>query len=136
MALSLLTCATAEGADPHALKLATWNLEWLMATDEFDHLAPDCVPQLARAEGRAIPCNIVEPNNSSKRRSPADFDRLRAYARQLDADVIALQEVDSRRKLNGDPFVLLQDALDCFLHVLGVAPIGNEDIDCHFWSVL
>jgi len=94
MALSLLTCATAEGADPHALKLATWNLEWLMATDEFDHLAPDCVPQLARAEGRAIPCNIVEPNSSSKRRSPADFDRLRAYARQLDADVIALQEVD------------------------------------------
>jgi endonuclease/exonuclease/phosphatase family metal-dependent hydrolase len=94
VALSLLICASAEGADPHSLKLSTWNLEWLMATAEFDRLAADCVPQLARAEGRAIPCNIVEQNNSSKRRSPADFDRLRAYARQLDADVIALQEVD------------------------------------------
>jgi hypothetical protein len=92
--LNLSTCLPAQGADPHSVKLATWNLEWLITTTEFDHLARSCVPELARAEGRAIPCNIVEPNGSSKRRSSDDFEHLRAYARQLNADVIALQEVD------------------------------------------
>jgi endonuclease/exonuclease/phosphatase family metal-dependent hydrolase len=93
-AIGLLTCASIAQAEPGSLKLATWNLEWLMTTEEFDRLAQDCAPELARAEGRAIPCNIVEPNGPSKRRGPEDFGRLRVYARHLDADVIALQEVD------------------------------------------
>lgn len=94
LASNLLTCLSAQGTEPSSLKLATWNLEWLMTTTEFDHLARECVAEMARAEGRSIPCNIVEPNGPSKRRSPEDFDRLRAYAQLLDADVIALQEVD------------------------------------------
>ncbi len=56
------------------LKLATWNLEWL--TD--------------RADGdRALPAD-VHPKNAE------DINRLRGYAAELDADVIAIQEVDGR----------------------------------------
>jgi len=93
-ALGLLACALPVRAEPGVLKLATWNLEWLISPEEFDRLARDCAPELARTEGRAIPCNIVEPGGSSKRRGPEDFARLRAYAQKLGADVVALQEVD------------------------------------------
>jgi endonuclease/exonuclease/phosphatase family metal-dependent hydrolase len=48
------------------LRLATWNLYWLSA----------------------------EPSTGMVRRSVDDYAHLRRYARQLDADVIALQEVD------------------------------------------
>ncbi len=48
------------------LKLATWNIEWLDA----------------------------ELNAGSVRRSQADYDRLARYVSRLDADVVALQEVD------------------------------------------
>lgn len=51
---------------PAALKLATWNLEWLNA----------------------------EPGKGPVKRSEADYARLRKYAARLDADVVALQEVD------------------------------------------
>jgi endonuclease/exonuclease/phosphatase family metal-dependent hydrolase len=51
---------------PASLKLATWNLEWLNA----------------------------EPGKGPVKRSEADYARLRKYAARLDADVVALQEVD------------------------------------------
>jgi endonuclease/exonuclease/phosphatase family metal-dependent hydrolase len=54
------------------LKLSTWNLEWL--TDR-------------QAGDRQLPTN-VHP------KLPADIDHLQQYATQLDADVIAIQEVD------------------------------------------
>jgi endonuclease/exonuclease/phosphatase family metal-dependent hydrolase len=54
------------------LKLATWNLEWLTSRGEGD-------PQL--------PADVHS-------RQPSDFDLLRRYAMELDADVIAIQEVD------------------------------------------
>ena len=54
------------------LKLATWNLEWL--TD--------------RAAGEARLPADAHPKR------PEDFDLLRRYATELDADVIAIQEVD------------------------------------------
>jgi endonuclease/exonuclease/phosphatase family metal-dependent hydrolase len=75
------------------LRLATWNLEWLMTPATFDRLAHSCNPDYRGTEGHEIPCNIVEPPRSM-RRSAADFARLQAYARRLDADVVALQEVD------------------------------------------
>ena len=69
--LGLLLPALAQAAD---LKIATWNLNWLTT----------------RALGDpALPSDVTP-------RQPADFDRLRAYADQLDADVIAIQEVDGR----------------------------------------
>lgn len=54
------------------LKLATWNIAWLT-------LRPPGDPALPR--GQTI-------------RTQADLDALAAYARRLDADVVALQEVD------------------------------------------
>lgn len=61
-------------AGAQELKLATWNLDWLTTR-------PRGHPDLPRGY---IP------------RSEADFARLRDYAARLDADVIALQEVDGR----------------------------------------
>jgi endonuclease/exonuclease/phosphatase family metal-dependent hydrolase len=67
----LLAVACASAADPvqpgaSQLRLATWNLYWLSA----------------------------EPASGMVQRSEADYAHLRRYARQLDADVISLQEVD------------------------------------------
>jgi len=77
---------------PAALKLATWNLEWLIAPREFKTLTASCVPRGARPRGRArsIPCDVATDLN----RSQSDYAALARYARQLDADVVALQEVD------------------------------------------
>lgn len=70
------------------LKLATWNLNWLT---------------LRAAGSPGLPADITP-------RSEDDFSRLRAYAQELDADVIALQEVDSydavRRVFPSDRYVL------------------------------
>jgi endonuclease/exonuclease/phosphatase family metal-dependent hydrolase len=54
------------------LKLTTWNLEWLTDRQEGDReLPPDAHPKKSE-----------------------DIDRLRGYATELNADVIAIQEVD------------------------------------------
>ncbi|HEY8288074.1 MAG TPA: endonuclease/exonuclease/phosphatase family protein [Acetobacteraceae bacterium] len=67
--LLLPVCAQAE-----QLKIATWNLNWLTT----------------RAAGdRRLPADVTP-------RQPQDFDRLRGYARELNADVIAIEEVDGR----------------------------------------
>lgn len=54
------------------LKIATWNLNWLT---------------LRATPGRGLPADV-------KPRAPEDFDLLAAYAQDLDADVIAVEEVD------------------------------------------
>jgi endonuclease/exonuclease/phosphatase family metal-dependent hydrolase len=64
--LFLLLPSCAFGAE---LKLATWNLEWLTTNDR--DLPADAHPK-----------------------QPEDIDLLRRYAGELDADVIAVQEVD------------------------------------------
>ena len=66
--LALLT-APSQAAE---LKIATWNLEWLTLRTQGDPALPE----------------NVEPKR------PADLDGLRRYALLLDADVVALQEVD------------------------------------------
>ncbi len=64
----LLPCS----ATPAELKLATWNLEWLNDRQAGDReLPPDAHPK-----------------------QPEDINLLRGYAAELDADVIAVQEVD------------------------------------------
>lgn len=64
--LSLVVSHVAGAAE---LKIATWNLDWL--TD--------------RPFG--LPSDVTL-------RAPADFDRLRGYAGELNADVVAIEEVD------------------------------------------
>lgn len=57
------------------LKIATWNLNWLTNRPGAQRfLPPDVTP-----------------------RQDADFAQLAAYARQLDADVVAIEEVDGPR---------------------------------------
>lgn len=61
-------------AHAQELKLATWNLAWL-TTKPAGH--------------PALPRRLLI-------RTEADYARLRGYAEQLDADVVAVQEVDGR----------------------------------------
>jgi endonuclease/exonuclease/phosphatase family metal-dependent hydrolase len=67
LVLSLLTVSAPRAAE---LKIATWNLNWLTSR-----------------EG-GLPGDV-------KLRAAEDFDRLRAYAMELNADLIAIEEVDN-----------------------------------------
>jgi endonuclease/exonuclease/phosphatase family metal-dependent hydrolase len=91
LALLFLLLPAAAGAAGE-LKLATWNLEWLIAPGVLQSLRDSCTPEGVRPppNARTIPCDVA----ASLNRSRADFDALARYARLLDADVIALQEVD------------------------------------------
>jgi endonuclease/exonuclease/phosphatase family metal-dependent hydrolase len=67
LVLSLLTATVSPAAE---LKIATWNLNWLTT------------------HAGGLPDDV-------KLRAPEDFERLQAYARELNADLVAIQEVDS-----------------------------------------
>jgi endonuclease/exonuclease/phosphatase family metal-dependent hydrolase len=84
-------CAAAESR-PAELKVATWNLEWFMTPETVLALTPACLPRDASRDGarRALPCDVA----ARLRRSREDVRALRRHAHRLDADVIALQEVD------------------------------------------
>lgn len=102
--LLIACCAgAASGATPQpgsrvTLKLASWNLEWLMTPVSFNALKATCTPSTPSAApgrrpagvARSIPCDVA----ARLERGRADFAALARYARVLDADVIALQEVD------------------------------------------
>lgn len=83
---------SAQAANSKRLRITTWNLEWLIAPEQFRALAETCMPRGASAgpRARSIPCNVA----ADLERSREDFRALARYARKLDADVIALQEVD------------------------------------------
>lgn len=70
--LLLATAALPRAAWATEIKLSTWNLAWLT---------------LRPAGDRALPRDLT-------RRQPEDFARLAGYARRLEADILALQEVD------------------------------------------
>ena len=91
-ALLLAAVASVAGAAPAELKIATWNLEWFMTPETLRALTPACTPADAPRDGarRAVPCDVAH----ELARSREDIAALRRYARALDADVIALQEVD------------------------------------------
>lgn len=78
--------------EPGIVKIATWNLEWLIAPAEFRSLRGTCLPQ-GESPGqrqRYIPCDVA----TGQERASQDFAALAGYAHELDADVIALEEVD------------------------------------------
>lgn len=90
LALGLLALAVASGGHPDqpaTLKIATWNLEWLVAP------ATARAARIACRDGtRApLPCDVAR----RLARDSADLAHLAAIARRLDADVIAFQEVES-----------------------------------------
>ncbi len=65
----LLLAAPLQAAE---LKLASWNIAWLSTRGADDDMIPRDIPRRARA----------------------DFARLQGYAQRLEADIVALQEVD------------------------------------------
>jgi endonuclease/exonuclease/phosphatase family metal-dependent hydrolase len=74
------------------LTLATWNLEWLIAPTVFAQLKDTCArpEDSVTANDRRLPCDVAQRFERSSR----DFKALAGYAKALNADVIALQEVD------------------------------------------
>ena len=73
-ALIVLLLLLTASARAEELKIATWNLNWLTL----------------RATGSVgLPQDV-------QTRAPEDFDKLRQYALELNADVIAVEEVDGR----------------------------------------
>lgn len=98
--------AQARAAERVQLKLATWNMEWLIAPEQLRALKSSCVPkdQSPGRRERFIPCDVATDHE----RSREDFRALARYARRLDADVVALQEVDgesaARRVFDGYSF--------------------------------
>ena len=90
--LGFLFAASCGRAAPAELKLATWNLEWFMKPETLHALEPACLPPDAPRDGarRSIPCDVAH----ELARSNQDIKAMRKYARDLDADVVALQEID------------------------------------------
>jgi endonuclease/exonuclease/phosphatase family metal-dependent hydrolase len=84
--------AIASARNPPELKIATWNLEWFMKPETIRALTPACTPPDAPRDGarRSVPCDVAHELT----RSNEDIAAMRRHARALDADVIALQEVD------------------------------------------
>jgi len=94
--LALSTLASfahlAQAAAPTELKIATWNLEWFMKPETLRALRPACTPADAPRDGarRSVPCDVA----NELARSHEDISALRRHAETLDADIVALQEVD------------------------------------------
>lgn len=91
-ACALIATATSPVAAADSLRIATWNLEWLISPKALKQLKPGCTPANKPVHGdvRTVPCDIT----TRLERSSRDFSVLARYARSLDADVVALQEVD------------------------------------------
>ena len=102
LALAVLSFgnASVNARNPAELKIATWNLEWFMKPETLRALTPACTPRDAPRDGarRSVPCDVAHELT----RSNEDIAALRRYARSLDADVIALQEVDGRGRRQAD----------------------------------
>jgi endonuclease/exonuclease/phosphatase family metal-dependent hydrolase len=92
IAVLALLAGGAGHAAPAELKLATWNLEWFMTSSTLRALTPACtLPDSPRdTSRRGIPCDVAH----DLARSDEDIAAMRRYASELDADVVALQEVD------------------------------------------
>jgi 5'-nucleotidase (lipoprotein e(P4) family) len=84
-----------QGVWPHdagRVRIASWNVEYLMTPATHAALRDDCAENggMVGGDDRILPCAIT-------RRAPrtdADYGSLRRYAAELGADIVALQEVD------------------------------------------
>lgn len=87
----LLAWAVIRGGDAFSsgdpLRIATWNMEWLVSPETAR------VARIACRDGQRspLPCDVAR----SHARDSADLRAMAALARQLDADVIAFQEVEN-----------------------------------------
>lgn len=93
----LSACSPTQAAGQgDALRLATWNMEWLLTPADRAELGSRCVRQQPRSDEHALPCTPGKAQAPT--RTSADFDAMARTAEQLrdavKADVVALQEVD------------------------------------------
>jgi endonuclease/exonuclease/phosphatase family metal-dependent hydrolase len=93
IALSFILCALALSCHAQSLRLATWNLEWLIAPAHYELMLNHCDKNgQPDSRQRAIPCAPDRP--MPPKRQHADLDALARIAASLAVDVVALQEVD------------------------------------------
>lgn len=91
LTLGLLAWMAARGQERRGerepLRLATWNMEWLLAPETAR------TARLACRDGRSspVPCDVTR----EARRDSADLAALARIVARLDADVIAFQEVEN-----------------------------------------
>jgi 5'-nucleotidase (lipoprotein e(P4) family) len=78
--------------DPRQVRIATWNVEYLVTPRTHAGLRATCAEQggMVGGDDRTLPCAITRRDP----RTPEDYAVLRKYAAQLRADIVALQEVD------------------------------------------
>ena len=90
----ILAGMAATAASPATVKLATWNLEWFLTPATFHALKAGCTRDEGahRRNPRSIPCDVA----AKLERSATDIGAVATYARRLDADVVALEEVDGQ----------------------------------------
>jgi 5'-nucleotidase (lipoprotein e(P4) family) len=79
--------------DTKRLRLATWNMDWLMLPEVRDDLLTRCVEGQPRSNLRALPCPR-DPYPPVARHDANDTVLMAEYAARAGADVVALQEVD------------------------------------------
>jgi endonuclease/exonuclease/phosphatase family metal-dependent hydrolase len=87
------SAADSNTAAPGAtLRLASWNLEWLLTPATFSALKGHCSSDddERRTNQRQLPCDVA----AQLERSAIDISAMARYAKQLNGDIIALQEVD------------------------------------------
>ena len=98
--------------DRRDLTLATWNLDWLMTPETYDMLLPTCDKSgQPRSNERAFPCSAGHA--PVPHRTAADFDALARVAERIQADVVALEEVDGPEA--GAQVFRQGWKLDCFI---------------------
>jgi endonuclease/exonuclease/phosphatase family metal-dependent hydrolase len=84
--LSLAAATMRPAAGQPAIAIATWNMEWLVSSGTAHGARLAC----RRGQRATLPCDVARELS----RDSADLARLAWYARSLDADVIAFQEVE------------------------------------------
>lgn len=91
-AVALAAWALGAWAAPATLKLATWNMEWFLTPATFNGLKQDCTrnEDAHRRNPRSIPCDVA----AKLERSATDIAGMARVAGRLDADVVAIEEVD------------------------------------------
>jgi endonuclease/exonuclease/phosphatase family metal-dependent hydrolase len=116
------------------LSLATWNLEWLVALDDYPKLLASCDKQgQPGSEEWRFPCDAE--HTLPPQRTQADVQELAFIAQGLNGAVVALQEVDGPAAA-AQVFPASDWNLVCFSHrkhpqKLGFAVPKNIPYECN-----
>jgi hypothetical protein len=86
-----LPFASSSHAAPAELKIATWNLEWFMTPEPCARSRRHALPRMRLAMRRDARCPATSRTNCAKPRRHCRAEEART---RLNADVVALQEVD------------------------------------------